>query len=494
MPEFACDLLGRSTPLEHYWEHTVGSGHAPLALRADWQAQLKRAHEELGFRHVRFHGLLSEPMGTLVTHADEFLYSFFNADQIIDFLLSTGMRPFMELSFMPVNLASGSKTVFHYRSNVTPPRDYDQWSTLIHKLVKHWVERYGIQEASRWFLEVWNEPNLEHFWTGKQDDYFKLYRHTVEPIKEIDPSLRVGGPATAQTEWVEEFLDFCEKEDLPADFVSTHYYPTDAFGEVGAETEKKLAGAPLDIMRQRAELVHGQARGRPVYFTEWNIASNPRHHLHDEPFAAAFVTRIVMGVRGFVDGYSYWTFSDIFEENYFPSMPFHGGFGLLTLHGIAKPVYRAFLLLHNLGDEHLAVNGQHDTVAVWGARKDYVFTFLVINQNMPGHPIHTELVDLVLANSPEPLAVFVERIDEDHANPKKKWDELGKPEYLSSYEVDMLKAVSEMTKQPLGWSYDQGTVRVQLSMPPQSVAAVTLELGVEGIQNVLSGQERISEA
>ncbi|HEY3476494.1 MAG TPA: hypothetical protein VGK56_17900, partial [Anaerolineales bacterium] len=249
MPEFTCDLLGTSTPFPHYWEHTVGSGHAPLALRADWQAQLKRVHEELGFRHVRFHGLLSEPMGTLVTHADEFLYSFYNADQIIDFLLSNGMRPFMELSFMPVSLASGSKTVFHYQSNVTPPKNHQQWSTLIYKLVQHWVDRYGIREVSRWFLEVWNEPNLHHFWTGDQEDYFKLYRHTVEPIKAIDASLQVGGPATAQTEWVAEFLNFCEKENLPADFITTHYYPTDAFGEVGAETEKKLAGAPLDVMR-----------------------------------------------------------------------------------------------------------------------------------------------------------------------------------------------------------------------------------------------------
>lgn len=489
MPEFTCDLLGNSTPFNHYWEHTVGSGHAPLALRADWQAQLKRVHQELGFQHVRFHGLLSEPMGTLVTHADEFLYSFYNADQIIDFLLSNGMRPFMELSFMPWTLASGNKTVFHYRSNVTPPKDYKQWSTLIHKLIDHWVERYGIREVSRWFLEVWNEPNLHHFWIGKQKDYFKLYRHTVEPIKGIDPSLRVGGPATAQTEWVAEFLDFCEKEDLPADFISTHYYPTDAFGEVGAETEKKLAGAPLDVMQQRAKMVHDQARGRPVYFTEWNIASNPRHYLHDEPFAAAFATRIVMSVNGLVDGYSYWTFSDIFEENYFPSVPFHGGFGLLTLHGIAKPVYRAFQLLHNLGDRLFLATEEHATVAVWGVRKEFAFTFLVLNQAMPEQPIHTEQVQLTLTNTTKPLTAYVERIDTDHTNPKKAWMGMGEPEYLSAYEIDALQAASELVKEPQPWTYKQGTVHLQVSLPPQSVAAVTLELGVEGMQNLASNEE-----
>jgi xylan 1,4-beta-xylosidase len=155
---------------------------------------------------VRFHGLLSDDVGTVVTHKDELLYSFFNADQIIDFLLSIGVRPFVELSFMPTALASGSKTVFNYRGNVTPPRDYAQWSTLIHTLVGHWVDRYGIHEVSEWFFEVWNEPNLKAFWTGTQRDYFRLYRVTAAAIKTIDPSLKVGGPATARDGWIEEFL------------------------------------------------------------------------------------------------------------------------------------------------------------------------------------------------------------------------------------------------------------------------------------------------
>ena len=138
--DFWCDLSQQGTELLHCWEHTVGSCHAPIALRADWQQQLRRCHSELGFRYVRFHGLLSDDVGTVVTHNDELLYSFFNADQIVDFLLSIGMRPFVELSFMPTALASGSTTVFQYRGNVTRPKDYKQWSTLIHTLVSHWVD------------------------------------------------------------------------------------------------------------------------------------------------------------------------------------------------------------------------------------------------------------------------------------------------------------------------------------------------------------------
>src|ERR1700682_5424705 len=123
---FSCTLSGEAAPLKHAWEHTVGSDHAPVALRADWQAQLRRCHDELGFRHVRFHGLLSDDMGTLIRHEGQLLYSFFNIDCVCDFLLSIGMRPFVELSFMPATLASGHDTVFRYRGNVTPPKDSDE--------------------------------------------------------------------------------------------------------------------------------------------------------------------------------------------------------------------------------------------------------------------------------------------------------------------------------------------------------------------------------
>ena len=229
MTLMTCDLSQKTTPFPHFWEHTVGSGHAPLALRADWQQQLARCHRELGFRHVRFHGLLSDPMDTLVEHNEEVIYSFFNADQIVDFLLETGMKPFMELSFMPAPLARGEETVFSYRSQVTPPKDYEQWREVITRLIGHWVERYGPEEVQQWYFEVWNEPNLEHFWTGTQEDYFRLYATTAKAIKGVDSALRVGGPATAQNEWLEPFLALADGEGLPVDFVTTHYYPTDAW-------------------------------------------------------------------------------------------------------------------------------------------------------------------------------------------------------------------------------------------------------------------------
>jgi xylan 1,4-beta-xylosidase len=472
---FTSRLSAPSTLLRHAWEHTVGSGHALLALRADWQAQLRRCRDELGFRHVRFHGLLTDDMGTLIRHQEKPLYSFFNADRICDFLLSIGMRPFVEFSFMPKMLASGHEIVFHYRGNVTPPADYDAWAALIRKLVGHWVERYGVAEVNQWFFEVWNEPNLKAFWTGTRDDYFKLYGHTVQAIKSVDPSLRVGGPATAMTEWIDELLDHCATNRLPADFISTHIYPTDPLGFEGADTEEQLANSPRDLLRDRAKLVRDRARGRPVYFTEWNISSNPRDPYHDQPFAAAYAARIALETDPFVEGYSFWTFTDIFEESYFPSIPYHGGFGLLNLYGVPKPVYRAFQLLHRLGAERMPVVGTHETVDAWVVRNGRSITVLATNHAQPRHDIVTQMVEVHLTDASMPLVASIERIDEDHANPRRQWREMGEPEYPSLSQIEQLKVASRLVKEPLGCSYEDGTIRFSFDLPPHAVAAVTLE-------------------
>ena len=471
---FFCSLAEATTPLPHFWEHTVGSDHAPIALRADWQQQLKRCHKELGFEHVRFHGLLSDDMGTLARDKNKLIYSFFNADQVFDFLLSIGMKSFVELSFMPTELASGNRTVFNYEANVTPPKDYKRWATLISQLVSHCIQRYGADEVRQWFFEVWNEPNLKSFWTGTQKDYFRLYRYTAEAIKELDTDLRVGGPATARSEWIEDFVNFCERNKVPADFITTHQYPNDGF-ENEEETEVQLFKSQRGIMRQVAQDTLRHARGRPVYYTEWNSSSNPRDPLHDEPYAAAFIASTVIEARGLVEGYSFWTFSDIFEENYFPSMPFHGGFGLLTLHGIPKPSYRAFELLHELGAEYCLVDGLHETVDCSIIQKESGVTVLLTNHATPGHSIETETVEVRLTNAPPSGAVHIKRIDEDHANPKRLWQEMGEPEYLTTKEVEQLEAASVLRKEKQAISYEDGVIALKADLPPHAVAAITIE-------------------
>ena len=479
---FTCDLSTPAMPLRHPWRHCVGSCHAPTALRADWQQQLTRAHRELGFKHVRFHGLLSDDMGTLVNQDNQFLFSFFNIDRVFDFLLSLGMRPLVELSFMPATLSSDGNSVFHYRANVTPPRRMADWQLLMTTLVGHWVERYGIDEVAQWPLEVWNEPNLVAFWTGGQARYFEFFKATWTAIKAISPRLQVGGPATAANEWLADFDKFCAANACPPDFISTHYYPTDAFGSVFTDTESQLSEAPLDVMRDRARDARASAGARPLYYTEWNITSNPRDPMHDGPFCAALAAHFMLSVDDVVDCWSWWTFTDIFEENYFPSIPYHGGFGLLNLYGVPKPVYRGFQLVDQLGTRRWTPAGTHATVQahVGAPDDDGATSVLLINVAMPRHPIASELVTIRLLglSGRRPRAAHITRIDDTHANAKAEWLRLGSPEYPHPHQVDALETASELVPERIAIAAEPGVTRevtFTLPMPANAMALVRIE-------------------
>lgn len=472
---FICDTKTGSSSFPHYWEHTVGSGHATLALRADWQTQLKRCRKELGFKHVRFHGILSDDVGTLLCENEKLVYSFFNADHICDFLLSIGMFPFMELSFMPLTLSSGPDIVFKYKGNITPPKDYNAWETLIKKLVQHWVTRYGIETVRLWFFEIWNEPNLKAFWTGTQDGYFLLYQHAAKAIKEVDTTLKVGGPATASNSWINDFQNFCNKHKVPFDFISTHHYPTDSFGKPGDDTIAQLAASKRSVLRDQVIETRKKAGSTPVYYTEWSTSSNPFDDLHDMPYASAFITKTIMEARNTIQGYSYWTFSDIFEENFFSSRPFHGGFGLMTINGIPKPAYRAYELLHRLGETFIDVEGSHPTVDVWVIQKENIFHILLTNFALPTHPVKNEKISVQIKNISTIKSCFVERIDDENANPRKEWIKMGKPGSLLPEQVKTLELESILKKESLLYKFENESVSLEIDILPLATVLLTLE-------------------
>lgn len=463
-----------------FWFTCVGSCHAATALRADWRAQLKKCREELGFTYVRFHGLLNDDMSVcLRTEEGALEYSFFNIDSIFDFLLSIGMKPFVELSFMPGALASGSTTVFHYKGNITPPRSYEEWGHLIKALAQHLVDRYGKEEVRTWFFEVWNEPNLDMFWTGTQEDYFKLYEYAARAIKEVDSQLKVGGPSTAIDAWVPELKAFCATKNVPLDFISTHHYPTDLAFSLGTNMEERMAKAQRGELAWRAKKVVEDAAPLTVYYTEWNNSPSPRDYYHDIPYNAAFIVKTLIDIMDLPLGcYSFWTFSDIFEECGFSSLPFHGGFGLLTIHGIPKPSYRAFQFLSRLGKIRLwgEVQSPSPTVDWVATKNEEGLMILLTNHQIPLSPIHEEDVVLTVKGFPKIEKILVERIDENHGNPRKTWEAMGKPVYLTDEQVQTLINASTLSQESISWQENKGDLTFKVTLQPHSVVAIFLRI------------------
>lgn len=515
MKQFSLDIASPTRPLEKYWELCVGSCHATTALREDYRRQLTRCQRELGFRYLRFHGLFDDDMSVL--RADEFtgeyILSFTNIDSIFDFLLSINMKPFIELGFMPDCLKSKNATVFHYKGNTAPPADYDRWAWFIGEFVRHLLARYGRDEVRQWFFEVWNEPNLGDkesllgFWSGSQEDYFHLYRVTAQAVKALDASLRVGGPATSNNAWIPDMVRFCKTSGTPIDFISTHHYPTDVVLGYGVEDSQNFARPPEDrsdlaamkkykeaysvfashlwekvdrgVVTEMTKKAVQEAQGLPVYYTEWNsLAGLPS----DGPFGASFIAKTVLDGVGLVKGYSYWTFTDIFEEGGMPSAAFHGGFGLLTLQGVPKAGYRAFELLHLLGEGLYEAKLAEGTVDVYAVRKEAsnAVQLLAVNHHALQHPIARETVRVCLtglsAAPAEGLPMDILRVDDTHANALRCWEEMGRPEYVTRAQIAQLNTASELEREHARLSVADGVAEVVLELPPMGVALATVYL------------------
>jgi xylan 1,4-beta-xylosidase len=341
---------------------TVGAGRANEGLRADWQQQLAEIKRDAGFRYIRMHGLLTDDMGVYRVDAQgNEQYNFQYIDALYDYLLSIKVKPFVELGFMPAAMASGDKTIFYWRGNVTPPRSYDKWEKLIRVLTEHFTARYGADEVSSWYFEVWNEPNLDGFWAGTQADYFKLYDHAARAIKSVNPRYQVGGPATAGAAWIPETIAHAAKEGVPLDFVSTHTYGVhqgflDEFGTTGTVLSKESDSVSGDVLKNRKEIDTSAMPKLPLHITEWSSSYTPSDPTHDSYHQAAYILQKLKQVGSAAQSMSYWVFTDIFEEAAPRFEAFHGGFGLMNTQGIKKPAYFAYQYLNELSPTELKNN------------------------------------------------------------------------------------------------------------------------------------------
>lgn len=372
--------------LDRMFNLSIGAGRANEGLRADWQQQLAEIKRDTGFRYIRFHGLLTDDMGVFRIDAQgKEQYNFQYIDALFDYLISIDVKPFVELGFMPSAMASGTKTIFWWKGNVTPPKDYAQWGRLVTALTRHWTERYGREEVAKWYFEVWNEPNLDGFWAGTQDDYFKLYAHAARAVKGVDPSYRVGGPATAGAAWIPEMIAYADKNKVPLDFVSTHSYGVsqgflDEFGTTGTVLNKHDLAVADDVLRNRKEIAASSMPKLELHYTEWSSSYTPADPTHDSYHQAAYILKKLKQTGGAVQSMSYWVFTDIFEEPGPRFEAFHGGFGLMNTQGIKKPGYFAYQFMNQLGATELK-NADKDSTATLDDRGnvqvllwDYTYT------------------------------------------------------------------------------------------------------------------------
>ena len=467
------DTHAPSHPFPHFWEQMFGSGRAILALRESYQQDLRSAEQITGFKYIRFHGIFNDEVGVYDEDAQgRPVYNFSYVDQIYDSLLANHVRPFVEISFMPNKLAA-SKILhpFWYKPNVSPPKDWGQWEALISAFVQHLIDRYGIDEVSQWYFEVWNEPNLD-FWAGqpKQDTYWELYDHSALTIKKANPRLIVGGPATAQAAWVDALIRHCTEKNIPLDFVSTHVYGNDSAQDVFGTQEK----IPRDKMVCRAvSKVHDQILASskpklPLIWSEFNATYSNETAVTDTVFMGPWMADTIRQCDGLVDSMSYWSFSDVFEEQGVVKTPFYGGYGLIAEDDIPKPAFNAFKILHQLGEQRINVDS--DSVLVT-RRKDGTVVLAAWNYAPPEAAGAPRTITLRIKGTTAKQAL-ISRVDHDHGDFHSVYERMGSPSYPSQKQIQELRQATEL---PPAEARRVEHGELTLTLPEHGLAVVELK-------------------
>jgi xylan 1,4-beta-xylosidase len=465
------DAHAASHPFPHFWEQMFGSGRAILSLRESYRRDLRDVKQVTHFTYVRFHAIFHDEVGLYQEDSQQHaVYNFSYVDQIYDGLLANGVKPFVELSFMPRQLAAKDAIhSFWYKPNVAPPKDWTKWDALITVFCQHLVDRYGIDEVASWYFEVWNEPNLD-FWAGepKEITYWQLYDHTALAIKKVNARLRVGGPATAQAAWVDAFLKHCAEAKVPVDFASSHVYANDRAEDVFGTTET----IPRDKMVCRAVTkVHDQIKASsfpnlPLIWSEFNASYRNEPDVTDSIYMGPWLADTIRECDGLTEMMSYWTFSDVFEEQGVVKTPFYGGYGLIAAGNLPKPAYGALQLLHKLGDQRIALDSES---ALLTRRADGSLVLAVWNYAPPEEAGSSRTVTVRFKNM-NPRLALIWRLDNAHGDFHPLYEKMGEPRYPTPTQLQALRRVAALTPE----RHELKNGELVLSLPAHGLAVVEM--------------------
>ncbi|HZP55107.1 GH39 family glycosyl hydrolase [Actinocrinis sp.] len=479
--------------LSEAWRYCVGTGRFELALRRDYQDSLALIQREIGFRHIRGHGLLSDGVGVYQPYeyqgSRHVRHAFTYVDQVIDAYLELGIEPFVELGFMPAALASGTQTVFWWHGNVTPPSDHREWAALVRATVAHLVDRYGLDQVRGWPIEVWNEPNLKDFWQdADRDAYHRLYEVSAHAVKDVDASLQVGGPALSPgaDHWLRPFAEFVADRSVPVNFVSRHAYTSGPAQHVPFGVHQTLEPATTLLEQFAAPRQHLRDTALaqlPVHITEFNSSYRPDNPIHDTAFHAAYLAPVLAAGGELVDSFSYWTFSDMFEETGVPTALFHGGFGLLTHRQIKKPTYHLYAFMARMGEQVLARGDDH-LVTRHADGRIAVLAWAPVDatgqEPAAGHalrlsiPVGPQGADSQDDRRPRTAFLLRSSVSEEAGNAWAAWCEMGRPASPSPRLLDALREAAEPVRTHRSLPIDAGRVDLLLNLDRHEVTLVEL--------------------
>lgn len=355
-------------PLRNTWRRLCNIGYAHDGLLADVRGQLERIQREIGFEYLRFHGLFDEDMKIYMERPNGTpYYNFTYTDLLFDYILSLGMKPYVELSFLPPQLAAKQNRIFDRPTIISACNDLGKWVALIRAVLLHFVERYGRETVREWrFTTV----SINYAFLGCMaiEEYFDLYRTAWQAVKAVDGSFSFGGPGGfANLVWepngYSKFLTFAAEQGCMPDFFAVQCYPHRAAGRDPAfmdfTTSQQSVPTVLSgdesfmcTVREKLENLFAEygVQERELWFEECNSTLWQRDLSSDTSYKAVWLVKNLCENYDRAEAFGYWLLTDLMDEHTALESVFHGGYGLFTYNGVPKSGYHAMRFLRQLGD------------------------------------------------------------------------------------------------------------------------------------------------
>jgi xylan 1,4-beta-xylosidase len=446
-------------------------------------------------------------------------------DRIFDTFHAAGIKPLVEIGFMPKALSVHPDPYRHtfpdvqageiYTGWAYPPNDYRKWSELVFRFVHHLRERYGDAEVRTWMWEVWNEPDIG-YWKGTREEYFKLYDFSVEAVRRALPDARIGGPDSTgpgspkSADFLRSFLDHCAHQKnfatgaigSPLDFISFH--PKGSPTWQGDHVEMGLSHQ-LNAIKQGFEIVASfpEWRRTPIILGEsdpegcaaCSAKNNPGNLYRNGPLYGVYTVEVFNNILSLAQqqrvnflGAVTWAFE-------FEDQPLFAGFRELATNGIDKPVLNAFRMSGMLGTDRVKVDSssalpssamvtggvraQPDINAI-ATRKDHEIEILVWNYHDDDVPADAADIKIEIKGLPaKAKRALLEhfRVDASHSNAFVTWKEMGSPQPPSASEYQRLSSASELQllQSPAWVTIENGEAQVQISLPREALSLLRLE-------------------
>ncbi len=487
---------------------------------------------------IRVHHLLTSGNGvpelkwssTGVYHESEngqALYNFAILDGIFDAYQAAGVRPMVELGFMPKDLAAAlpdrhEPYQVHYPASTisggsnNPPKDYAKWGALVRTVTEHLVTRYGRDTVAQWYFEVWNEPDID-YWHATPEEYWKLYDYAVAGIRAALPTAKVGGPAStgpgggsssSSYKFLDGFLQHIESgrsaatgQAIPLDFISFHAkgHPKIVDGHVQMSLRNELADvdqgfAIVDKHRRLAKLPiilsEADPEGCAACSSKVNPSNNYRNGtLYPAYTAAAYKSLFALQDRRQVNLLAMLSWSFEFEgKNYFE------GFRSLSTNGIDEPILNLFRMLALMRGDRVQTGSDGevpldrilassvrpeadvDAMATHGARDAAVLLWNYEDDAIAASASPTTVTVRGLPSNVQRVLLTHFRIDDTHSNAYTVWKGMGSPQQPSAEQYTQIenRAGLELLNSPVWLDVAKGQVTIQTVMPRQSVSLLHL--------------------